>query len=126
MSANCDVIVIFPILWPIWINPEAAFWMHLLFIFITLELERKIYRNEMITAKDNRVPTLPARGPHASRPDYGKRPTQKTLKTSNRKPKPLTENAENSLILYCGFKTVLTDQVRANNHRNINIQRVHN
>ena len=93
--------------------------MHLLFIFITLELERKIYRNEMITAKDKRVPTLPARGPHASRPDYGKRPTQKT-------PKPLTENAENSLILYCGFKTVLTDQVRANNHRNINIQRVHN
>ena len=46
----------------------------------------------MITAKDKGVPTLPARRPHASEPDYGKRPTQKTQK-------PRTENTENSLIL---------------------------
>ena len=30
---------------------------------------------------------------------------------------PRIEDAENSLIFYCRFKTVLTDQVRANNHK---------
>ena len=30
---------------------------------------------------------------------------------------PLTENVENSLIFYCGFKTILADQVQANNHK---------
>ena len=29
----------------------------------------------------------------------------------------LWETSENSLIFYCGFKTVHTDQVRANNHK---------
>ena len=53
---------------------------------------------------------LPARGFHTSRPGYGKLPTQKTRI-------PRTENVENSLIFYCGFKTVITDQVRANNHK---------
>ena len=50
------------------------------------------------------------RGPLASRPDYFKLPARKTRK-------PRGENAENSLIFYCEFKTVLTDQVRANNHK---------
>ena len=45
--------------------------------------------------------TAPARGPLS---------TRKTRK-------PRTKNAENSLIFYCGFKTVLTDQVQANNHK---------
>ena len=31
--------------------------------------------------------------------------------------KPGGENAANSFIFYCGFKTVLTDQVQANNHK---------
>ena len=30
---------------------------------------------------------------------------------------PQTENIENSLIFYYGFKTVLTDQVQANKHK---------
>ena len=30
---------------------------------------------------------------------------------------PRTENVENWFIFYCGFKTVLTDQARANNHK---------
>ena len=76
----------------------------------TLGLERKIYKNEMITAKIRELSTLPARGIHASRPDYRKLPIRKTRQ-------PQTENVENSLIFYYGFKTVLTDQVRAKNHR---------
>ena len=51
--------------------------------------------------KMRELSTPPARGPL---------PTRKTRK-------PRTKNAENSLIFYCGFKTVLTDQVRANNHK---------
>ena len=31
--------------------------------------------------------------------------------------KALRRNAENLLTFSCGFKTVLTDQVRANNHK---------
>ena len=54
--------------------------------------------------------TLPTREPHASRPGYGILPNRKTRK-------PRGENAENSLIFYCGLETVLTDQVRANNHK---------
>ena len=54
--------------------------------------------------------TLPTRGPHAFRPDYRIVPARKMQK-------PLGENAANSLIFYRGFKTVLTDQVRANNHK---------
>ena len=30
---------------------------------------------------------------------------------------PRTENVENLLIFYCGFKTVLMDKVRAKNHK---------
>ena len=30
---------------------------------------------------------------------------------------PRTENVENWFIFYCCFKTVLTDQARANNHK---------
>ena len=64
----------------------------------------------MITAKGKReLSTLPARGLHISKPYYRKIPTQKTRM-------PRTENLENSLLLYCGFETVLTDKVRANNH----------
>ena len=74
----------------------------------TLGLEHKIYKNGMIAAKDKKVIHASARGPHASRADYGKLPTQKTQT-------PRTENVENSLIFYYGFKTVLTDQVRAKN-----------
>ena len=40
--------------------------------------------------------------------------------TGNFQPKtgesPEKKNAENSLIFYCGFKTTLTNQIRANNH----------
>ena len=60
----------------------------------------------MITAKDKKVT-------HASQSrasGLGKLPTRKARK-------PRGENAENLLIFYCGFKTVLTDQVRANNHK---------
>ena len=60
--------------------------------------------------KIRKLPTLHTRGPLASRPDYGKLSTRKTRKHQG-------ENAENSLIFYCGFKTVLTNQVRANNHK---------
>ena len=38
---------------------------------------------------------------------------------------PQTENVENLLIFYCGFKTVLMDKVRAKNHK-YNIKRVNN
>ena len=68
---------------------------NLLLLFII-----KTLFNEMITAKDKKVPI------------------RKTHK-------PRGENAENSFIIYCEFKTVLTDQVRANKHK-INIQRVNN
>ena len=54
--------------------------------------------------KVRKLPMLPTGGPHGSRPDYGKHPTQKARK-------PLGENAENSPIFYSGFKTVLADQV---------------
>ena len=86
----------------------------LLFIIIiktlfTLGLERKIYRNEMITAKDKKV-THASHWPHASRPDYGIHPARKMRK-------PRGENAANLLIFYCGFKIILTDQVQANNHK---------
>ena len=60
--------------------------------------------------KIRKLPMLPTQGPHASRPDYGKLPTRKTQK-------PWGENTENSLIFYCEFKTVLMDQVQANNHK---------
>ena len=85
------------------------FVFHFIKTLFTLGLERKIYRNEMITGKD-KLPRLYTRGPLASRPDYLKLPARKTRK-------PRGENAENSLIFYCEFKTVLTDQVRANNHK---------
>ena len=63
----------------------------------------------MITAKDRNV--THASHSMASRfQAYGILPTRKTRK-------PRGENAENSLVFYCGFKTVLTDQVRANNHK---------
>ena len=55
----------------------------------TLGLEHKIYKNGMIAAKDKKVIHASAR----------------------------TENVENSLIFYYGFKTVLTDQVRAKNRK---------
>ena len=64
----------------------------------------------MITAKDKKVTHPSHSRPLASRPDYGKLPTRITRK-------PRGENAESSLIFYCGFKTVLTNQVRANNHK---------
>ena len=64
----------------------------------------------MIIAKDKKVTHPSHSRPLTSRPDYGKLPTQKTRK-------PRGENAENSLIFYCGFKAVLTNQVRANNHK---------
>ena len=60
--------------------------------------------------KIRKLPTLATRGPHASRLDHGKLPTRKTQK-------PRGENAGNLLIFYCGFKTVLTDDVRASNHK---------
>ena len=60
--------------------------------------------------KTKELSTPSAQGLHASRPGYGKLPT--------RKPRmPQIENVENSLIFYCGLKTVLTGQVRANNHK---------
>ena len=52
----------------------------------------------------------PAQELHTSKPDYGKLPTWKMWM-------PQTENIENLLIFYCGFKSIWMDQVRANNHK---------
>ena len=76
----------------------------------TLGLKRKIYRNEMITGKDKKV----TQASHSRASGLQAR----LLETSSPKNvKARGENAENSLIFYCEFKTVLTDQVRANNHK---------
>ena len=64
----------------------------------------------MITAKDKRViDAFSLRTSHLQA-RLRKIPTQKTRKFQ-------TENVENSLIFYCVFKTLLADQVRANNHK---------
>ena len=76
----------------------------------TLGLERKIYKNEMITAKDKRV--IHSSRSRTSHLQAILRETSnpKNANASNRKRRKLT-------YLYCGFKTVLTDQVQANNHK---------
>ena len=86
------------------------FCLFFVLILFTLGLERKIYRNEMITGKDKKV----TQASHSRASGLQAR----LLETSSPKnAKARGENAENSLIFYCEFKTVLTDQVRANNHK---------
>ena len=67
----------------------------------TLGLEHKIYRNEMITGRGKKV----TQASHSRASGLQAR----LLETSSPKnAKARAENAENSLIFYCEFKTVLT------------------
>ena len=83
------------------------YYYYLLLLKLYLPSDENVKFTEMkwLQEKIRKLPTLATRGPLASRPNN----------PETRKPRG--ENAENSLIFYCGFKTVLTDQVRAINHK---------
>ena len=78
-------------------------------LYLLSDYNLKFTEMKWLPQKIRKLLTLPTRGPHASRPDHGKLPTQKTRKLR-------AENAENLLIFYCEFKTVLTDHVRGKNN----------
>ena len=51
MSANCDVIIIFFYLWPIWSNQEAGFWMHVLQLTLLLIIAFYLIKTEKLSSR---------------------------------------------------------------------------
>ena len=97
----------------------VCFFFFLFFLILfTLGLERKIYRNEMITGKDKKV----TQASHSRVSGLQAR----LLETSSPKNAQAPRRKRRKLAHLVNLKTVLTDQVRANNNININIQRVNN